>query len=268
MTVEERDQWECLLADWSASYDFTSSDDEAGDLPFKAAPHAAPEALIEAASPRLLRAGHRRSRAPHRRRSPAGGAMTAAAAAGPRPDAHARQARDTGTGTGFADRPVRGSVVLGLMPGQPQPRATWAALFPVAGISPAQARLATRRLLGNCPDIPDDLDDVAALLVSELVTNAYEAMGEEPFAGVARIELSLRLFGGYLLIEVLDSSPKPPVPHLAQNALGEGGRGLAVVEQLSQQWGCFWRAGRKVVYCILPYTFENPDKETEDEQPL
>lgn len=56
MTVEERDQWECLLADWSASYDFTSSDDEAGDLPFKAAPHAAPEALIEAASPRLLRA--------------------------------------------------------------------------------------------------------------------------------------------------------------------------------------------------------------------
>jgi anti-sigma regulatory factor (Ser/Thr protein kinase) len=30
MTVEERDQWECLLADWSAAYDITRSDDEEG----------------------------------------------------------------------------------------------------------------------------------------------------------------------------------------------------------------------------------------------
>ena len=55
MTVEERDQWECLLADWSESYDFTCSGDEAGELPFKAVPHAG-GAPLEAASPRLLRA--------------------------------------------------------------------------------------------------------------------------------------------------------------------------------------------------------------------
>jgi hypothetical protein len=42
MTVDERDQWECLLADWSAAYDITRGDDGTDEL--------------EAASPRLLRA--------------------------------------------------------------------------------------------------------------------------------------------------------------------------------------------------------------------
>jgi hypothetical protein len=58
MTVEDRDHWECLLADWSAAYDITLSgeDGEDGERPFKAIPHADREALLEAASPRLLRA--------------------------------------------------------------------------------------------------------------------------------------------------------------------------------------------------------------------
>jgi hypothetical protein len=54
MTVDERDQWECLLADWSAAYDITH-DDQDGDQPFKAVPHADRQVLLEAASPRLLR---------------------------------------------------------------------------------------------------------------------------------------------------------------------------------------------------------------------
>jgi trehalose-6-phosphatase len=56
MTVDERDQWECLLADWSASYGFSISDDETDEHAFKAAPHAATGAVLEAADPRLLRA--------------------------------------------------------------------------------------------------------------------------------------------------------------------------------------------------------------------
>lgn len=56
MTVEDRDQWQMLLDDWSQLYDITRSDDEDDELPFKAVPHADPEALLEAASPRLLRA--------------------------------------------------------------------------------------------------------------------------------------------------------------------------------------------------------------------
>jgi len=62
MTIEDRDQWECLLADWSAAYDITRSDDEDDELPFKAVPHADPGALLEAASPRLLRAMIREDR--------------------------------------------------------------------------------------------------------------------------------------------------------------------------------------------------------------
>jgi hypothetical protein len=68
MTVEERDQWECLLADWSAAYDITRSEDEHDELPFKAVPHADREALLEAASPRLLRG---MVRADHARRTAA-----------------------------------------------------------------------------------------------------------------------------------------------------------------------------------------------------
>ena len=56
MPVQERDQWACLRADWSASYDITRSDDEADEVPFKAAPHAEPGVQLEAASPRVLRA--------------------------------------------------------------------------------------------------------------------------------------------------------------------------------------------------------------------
>ena len=68
MTDEERDQWECLLADWSSAYDITRSDDEADEKPFKAVPHADREALLEAASPRQLRA---MIRADHARRTAA-----------------------------------------------------------------------------------------------------------------------------------------------------------------------------------------------------
>jgi len=55
MTVEDRDQWECLVADWSTAYEFSRSDDGADEAPFKAVPHADRGALLEAASPRLLR---------------------------------------------------------------------------------------------------------------------------------------------------------------------------------------------------------------------
>jgi len=63
MTVEDRDHWECLLADWSELYDITRSDDEGDEKPFKAVPHADRSALLEAASPRLLRAAVREDHA-------------------------------------------------------------------------------------------------------------------------------------------------------------------------------------------------------------
>jgi len=150
-------------------------------------------------------------------------------------------------------RPVHGSVVLRLMPSQPEPHAAWAYLYPVAGTAPSQARHDTELFLRNCRDIPDGFDESAVLLVSELVTNAYKAMLAESLAGVACIDLSLRLFRDHLLIEVIDSSPNLPVARLAENAEAVGWRGLAVVHRLTDgDWGCFRRTGRKVVFCKLP----------------
>lgn len=186
------------------------------------------------------------------------------AAAGLRTHAGTRQAPETepgllpesGARAGGArprSRPVHGSVVLRLLPAQPWPRAAWASRLPVSGTSPARARAHTELFLSRCPNIPGGLTDMAVLVVSELVTNAYTAMETGPLSGIAGIDLSLRLFGDHLLIEVIDSSPRPPVPDLAESASAVGGRGLAVVDSLSEhQWGYFWCTGRKVVFCKLP----------------
>ena len=155
------------------------------------------------------------------------------------------------TGTRLRRHPVHGSVVLGLLPSQPQPRAAWASLLPVSVTSPAKARGQAKKFLTHCGGIPSDLIDVSVLLASEFVTNAYAAMSAEPFPGIACIDFSLRLFDDHLLIEVIDSSPRIPVPDLTDNSETEGGRGLAVVERMSQEWGFFWRNGRKVVFCKL-----------------
>jgi hypothetical protein len=55
MTVEQRDQWECLLADWSGFYDFSLSQEESDDEPFRAAPFADQKQHLKAATPRQLR---------------------------------------------------------------------------------------------------------------------------------------------------------------------------------------------------------------------
>jgi anti-sigma regulatory factor (Ser/Thr protein kinase) len=123
----------------------------------------------------------------------------------------------------------------------------------VSGTSPAKARADTRLFLSRCLDIPDGFADAAVLAVSELVTNAYTAMETGPVSGIACAALSLRLFGEHLLIEVIDSSLKPPVPDFSESAGAVSGRGLAVVDSLSEhQWGYFWRTGRKIVFCKLP----------------
>jgi anti-sigma regulatory factor (Ser/Thr protein kinase) len=134
------------------------------------------------------------------------------------------------------------------MPLQPRTRAAWAAAFPVEATSPAAARETTRWFLRNC-QLTDDPIDVATLIVSELVTNAFTAMQGQ--AGSACIDLSLRLFPRRLLIEVTDSSLRVPVMAPASND-AVGGRGLAAVDGLSDhKWGFYWHHGRKIVYAIL-----------------
>lgn len=90
------------------------------------------------------------------------------------------------------------------------------------------------------------LADSAELLVSELVTNAIKAaQAIEPNewrAGCLREAccVSLRLSSDHkrILIEVWDANPEPPIP-ATPDADGESGRGLLIVEALSDRWGYY-----------------------------
>jgi hypothetical protein len=108
----------------------------------------------------------------------------------------------------------------------------------------------------------DELAETAALLVSELATNAMNAsslVGGPGKRGASdgwqgRVALRLTCIGTNLVVEVWDASDDPPV--LAHTDFAaEHGRGLHIVEALSQQWGHYRpRTGGKVVWSALRVT--------------
>jgi anti-sigma regulatory factor (Ser/Thr protein kinase) len=160
-------------------------------------------------------------------------------------------------GVRLLSKPVCGSVILGQMPLQPRPKAAWATLLPVELTSPSVARQTTEWFLSQCRSVDADTTEIAVLLVSELVTNAVNAMAEAA-TGSACIDLSLRLFPARLLVEVTDSSPRSPVLSPSSSDASTG-RGLAIVDSLSQQWGYFRHNGRKIVYFTLEAGHEPED---------
>jgi anti-sigma regulatory factor (Ser/Thr protein kinase) len=93
------------------------------------------------------------------------------------------------------------------------------------------------------------LADDAALVVSELITNAIDVsvvLSERP-----PVDLRLLATERSLLIEVWDRSPLGLEPREAHPG-AESGRGLTVVAALSQRWG--WKRAadnRKVVWAEL-----------------
>jgi anti-sigma regulatory factor (Ser/Thr protein kinase) len=98
----------------------------------------------------------------------------------------------------------------------------------------------------------ESMADPAALLTSELVTNAVEASactgrdrGKLPMIGFA-----IRLTPASLVLEVWDASPLRPVPRDADVA-GERGRGLLLVDALADSWGHRAAEGGKIVWCEL-----------------
>jgi hypothetical protein len=89
------------------------------------------------------------------------------------------------------------------------------------------------------------------LIVSELVTNSIAATGtfETPASYVAlhdrplnTVVIRLRVSTTGLYAEVWDSATAPPVLVQA-DGLDEGGRGLALVEALSANWGYYYPSG-------------------------
>jgi anti-sigma regulatory factor (Ser/Thr protein kinase) len=159
--------------------------------------------------------------------------------------------------TNLVERPVTGSTVQSLRPSAPKPRAAWTRTLTVATSAPELARHETKWFLRKNQHRPDEevIAD-AVLVISELVTNAYLAMTDyDALAGQApgiSVDFSLRLFADHLLIEVIDSSSKVPVLDPPCDGCAESGRGLGIVEALSDNWGFFFHGDRKVVYAILP----------------
>ncbi|MFE9609096.1 ATP-binding protein [Streptomyces sp. NPDC006012] len=101
--------------------------------------------------------------------------------------------------------------------------------LPREAASVPAARRLVRRTLADW-DLPD-LVDAAELIVSELASNAVRHARH----GVFR--LTIRHRGpGTVRVEVIDKCQSPPVRKTA-GAEDDNGRGLALVEALSERWG-------------------------------
>lgn len=152
-------------------------------------------------------------------------------------------------------RPVTGSVARAADPVSSVPLRALDVVLPPGTRCPSVGRAHVRAFARECDRISAQASETAELLVSELVTNAFQAAcrAVSGSPGPSRqpvVRLSLRCFPGELLIEVIDRSPEPPVPS-SPGSESEHGRGLLLVEALSREWGWFHVPGGKCLYCRL-----------------
>ena len=94
------------------------------------------------------------------------------------------------------------------------------------------------------------LGDSTELVVAELVTNAVKASRE--MIQVSPVRLLLATDAVQVLILVWDASPRPPV-RMDISGEAENGRGLMLVEAISEQWGWYHREdnGGKFVWAVI-----------------
>lgn len=113
------------------------------------------------------------------------------------------------------------------------PRVSRLELSPLPTAVPC-ARLHTRNVLTEW-GLPRDMVKDAEVVVSELISNAVQAMMSLPESQ----PIALRLYANAerLIIESWDRHPEDPVRRPAPPD-AEGGRGLAVIEAYSNRWGC------------------------------
>ena len=114
--------------------------------------------------------------------------------------------------------------------------------FPDMPATPRAARRATRDVLNQWG--LHEVVDVAELLVSEMVTNAVAHT-------VGDVELVLEHDEDRLVISAVDTDERAPVLHEPDDAR-PGGRGVWLVDELSQEWGYELTPGGKRVWCALP----------------
>ena len=110
------------------------------------------------------------------------------------------------------------------------------------------ARRFVRDLLDSHGDVDEDTLDTLLLLASELVTNAI-------LHAHTPVELGVCVDGGRALVCVADrmpnSEPLTPRDHSRDRP---GGRGLALVADLSDDWGTTSFTGGKTVWFTMPLT--------------
>ena len=110
------------------------------------------------------------------------------------------------------------------------------------------ARLAREAVLETFPDVA--ARDTLELVVSELVTNAY-------LYGDGAIEMAISRLDNTVKVVVSNHVSDPHVTlspesaHLGSNADMENGRGLALVERLSQSWDYSVTGSRLSVTAIV-----------------
>lgn len=84
------------------------------------------------------------------------------------------------------------------------------------------------------------LVDVAELVASELVANSVAATGNARWEGrIPPVRVWLLGSASSVAVPVWDGVPRPPVKRDADVG-DESGRGLQIVEALSQRWGCYF----------------------------
>lgn len=118
-------------------------------------------------------------------------------------------------------------------------------------------RLHTRQVLGDWQ--LGHLTDEAELIVSELLTNAINAAAEPTASAAAarshrapEVILFLEARGDELAVYVWDACPQLPQRRPHDN-LSIGGRGLDIVETMSQRWGWATCSSGKIVWaCLAP----------------
>jgi anti-sigma regulatory factor (Ser/Thr protein kinase) len=120
--------------------------------------------------------------------------------------------------------------------------------------APARARREIDELL---PDPDDVIRDDVRLTTSELVTNVirHTTDGGEMRAWDPRPDVPLRL-------EVED--PEPGTPAIPSNRPDIGGRGLAIVDQVSDDWGVDEQPSGKTVWAEFDRNQRKPGSEDQD----
>lgn len=107
----------------------------------------------------------------------------------------------------------------------------------------AAARTWLRERLGDW-----DLSDAAAdlqVVISELVTNAV-------LHARSAVDLTISVGEGVIELSVADSDPRLPQPRVASEVWDEGGRGLMLVSELSDEWGVAHHTHGKQIWIRVP----------------